>query len=329
MEFWYRDFIGISLPYAPNVAGDRNALHNPYYFGFTSDMGVGNDFIRYPWYAAWFSQSVVNPQYPRNGLPRYLGIPAAAWRLRPTNGQWGNSRGREDWAYGGWYVGQFSNGRRHGVGTMRNATTDSWRTRTGEFQDGMSHGFGFEVQSNGNWWIGEWERRDNTSSMIRGIHIAANGRLSSWPRDGRAQGWSLHRWNDGTWYYGELNNNRIHGWGVHRFSDGTLHAGYWENGLRHGRGIEVRANGTVLIGYWVNGWINHGTETGIDGARSWTYTGYFRNGLRHGQGRIEWSDGSWYEGTWYRGQRHGFGASVAADGTLQIGHWSNGVFESS
>ncbi|KAM4892236.1 radial spoke head 10 homolog B [Sylvia borin] len=118
-----------------------------------------------------------------------------------------------------------------------------------------------------------------------------------------------YTWNDGSVYEGSIQDGLRHGYGV--FRSGTRpvsYAGYWCNGKRHGKGMIYydQEQTSWYSGDWVNnvreGWGSRRYRSGN------TYEGQWKQNLRHGYGQMKWvTDNQEYTGHWECGVQHGSG----------------------
>ncbi|NXY29690.1 R10B2 protein, partial [Pomatorhinus ruficollis] len=118
-----------------------------------------------------------------------------------------------------------------------------------------------------------------------------------------------YTWNDGSVYEGSIQDGLRHGYGV--FRSGTRpvsYTGYWVNGKRHGKGMICydQEQTSWYSGDWVNnvreGWGSRRYRSGN------TYEGQWKQNLRHGYGQMKWvTDNQEYTGQWECGVQHGSG----------------------
>ncbi|XP_053813088.1 radial spoke head 10 homolog B-like isoform X2 [Vidua chalybeata] len=118
-----------------------------------------------------------------------------------------------------------------------------------------------------------------------------------------------YTWNDGSVYEGSIQGGLRHGYGVFRSGTHPIsYIGYWCNGKRHGKGnIYYDQEQTS----WYSGdWVNNVREGwGFRRYRSGnTYFGQWKKNLQHGRGKMTWlTDNQEYEGQWECGVQHGSG----------------------
>ena len=83
--------------------------------------------------------------------------------------------------------------------------------------------------------------------------------------------------------------------GISRYQNGSSYKGEWNNDERTGRGVVQDKDQTRYIGMFFRGKLDgHGTSVSLDEKES--YVGAFRMGKRHGQGRYVFRNGDVYEG---------------------------------
>ncbi|OWK61918.1 Radial spoke head 10 B2 [Lonchura striata] len=118
-----------------------------------------------------------------------------------------------------------------------------------------------------------------------------------------------YTWNDGSVYEGSIQDGLRHGYGVFRSGTHPIsYIGYWCNGKRHGKG-EIyydQEHTSWYSGDWVNnvreGWGFRRYRSGN------TYFGHWKKNLQHGYGKMIWlTDKQEYEGEWQYGLQHGSG----------------------
>ncbi|XP_038007533.1 radial spoke head 10 homolog B-like [Motacilla alba alba] len=116
-----------------------------------------------------------------------------------------------------------------------------------------------------------------------------------------------YTWNDGSVYEGSIQDGLRHGYGVFRSGTHPIsYIGNWCNGKRHGKGVIYYDQEQTS---WYSGdWVNNVRE-GLGFRRSGnTYKGQWKKNLRHGHGKMVWlTDNQQYEGDWECGKQHGFG----------------------
>eukprot|EP00741_Cyanophora_paradoxa_P004225 tig00000789_g4103.t1 len=127
-------------------------------------------------------------------------------------------------------------------------------TYLGQWRDNLKHGYGIQIEKNGNKYEGEWNRGRRHGQGT--YYVCINGKLvkrfeGHWCDD-TMQGRGKYYYPDGTQYDGEWLSNERHGQGRFTYASGDLYEGQWHYGLRQGYGILDYANGDRFEGYWVN-----------------------------------------------------------------------------
>eukprot|EP01101_Sappina_pedata_P008165 TRINITY_DN4480_c0_g1_i2.p1 TRINITY_DN4480_c0_g1~~TRINITY_DN4480_c0_g1_i2.p1 ORF type:complete len:460 (+),score=55.57 TRINITY_DN4480_c0_g1_i2:87-1382(+) len=147
------------------------------------------------------------------------------------------------------YVGEFAQGERHGVGTFIYNTGTVY---AGEWIVNREHGCGERTYRTGARYKGEWNM-------------------------GKKEGRGEFTWNDGSWYVGDWRGGVVCGHGVITYIYGDRYDGEWKDNMQDGRGEYVTSFGSVYIGEQVKEVRNgEGTFTHPDGT-SWS--GNWKDGL--------------------------------------------------
>mmetsp|Transcript_78835 Transcript_78835/g.239106 ORF Transcript_78835/g.239106 Transcript_78835/m.239106 type:complete len:286 (-) Transcript_78835:118-975(-) len=133
---------------------------------------------------------------------------------------------------------------------------------------------------------------------------------------------------DGGVYRGQVLPGReaYHGYGCLRSAETTA-VGYWCNGKLHGQGQQSWPDGRVYRGQFRGGaFAGRGRMQWRHGRGAMVYEGEYLDDKKHGEGRFTWPSGKAYDGQWVRGQRHGVGEDISADGVRCRGLWQDNVF---
>ncbi|NXY62502.1 R10B2 protein, partial [Callaeas wilsoni] len=231
---------------------------------------------------------------------------------------------------GNTYKGLFSEGRMNGEGTytwadgvkyegtfvknvqMHNGryTWSDGSVYEGSIKDGLRHGYGvFRSGTRPVSYFGYW----------------CNGK-----RHGK--GVIYYDQEQTSWYSGEWVNNVREGWGSRCYRSGNTYEGQWEKNLRHGHGkMKWLTANQEYTGQWACG-IQHGC-----GIHTWflermhmsqyplrnEYVGDFVKGERHGRGTFIYADGAMYSGEWDCNKKHGKGIFVFKNGHVFQGEFVN------
>jgi hypothetical protein len=169
---------------------------------------------------------------------------------------------------------------------------------TGDWVDGVKHGFGALTLSDGSSYVGEF----------------ANNEID---------GCGVRTFADGGTYDGQFVGGEPHGRGEYRRSDAVHYTGGFQHGQRNGVG-ELLDNGDTYTGTFVaNRRDGQGRANYRDGS---SYKGEWANGAFHGSGRHETAGGDVYDGEWQCGRRHGVGRyRHQRTGVTFNGAWCDGV----
>ena len=316
---------------------------------------------------------------------------------RRYNGEFQNDQRHGDgtftWTDGASYVGEFHQGQRHGRGqyhfplnndlsTGRDAGGGSYQ---GDFHHGKYQGYGVCVWPDGRVYRGEW---NEGMAHGRGVELDAQGIVvhdGDWQLDqpvltttagqptmehnqqhpkqqlrlGLQKQPQQHtllpvvnrevcdaRGRPGI-FRGMLLQEIPHGVGhmtYHKSEE--VYQGFWDMGHWQGEGQMELKNGDVYQGeFQANQRHGTGTYRWNDGRQytgQWdhdkrhgkgqflyptgdSFEGYFHQGLRSGKGRFEFYDGGFYEGFFKDGEFHGTGCKlVHKDGRVYFGEFADG-----
>ncbi|KAK9016109.1 hypothetical protein V6N11_007190 [Hibiscus sabdariffa] len=164
----------------------------------------------------------------------------------------------------------------------------------GEWCDGLPHGSGKYLWTDGCMYVGEWFK-------------------------GKIMGKGKFCWPSGATYEGEFKSGFMDGQGTFTGFSGDSYKGSWIMNLKHGQGIKNYYNGDYYEGEWRSGY-----QEG-QGKYQWHngnhYDGQWRNGLMNGYGTMVWSNGNSYEGSWEDGFPKGNGTFRWPDGSSYVGVW--------
>ena len=170
----------------------------------------------------------------------------------------------------------------------------------GDVVDGNSNGFGKYYHNDGTIYEGNWL---NNQPHGEGKEIFNDGSkfVGIFEKGYKKKG--KFTWVDGSFYDGEIKNNKFEGYGKFRWKEGRIYFGFWKNGKMHGKG----------------------TMNYIDGAK---YEGEFKDGKRHGKGNYIWNKNKYYKGNWIEGKQEGDGYFYNK-GKGIIGVWKDGKIKQS
>lgn len=85
-------------------------------------------------------------------------------------------------------------------------------------------------------------------------------------------------------------NGKANGYGIHIYPDGSFYSGEFKDGVYNGKGkFLYKLNKMTYEGEWRDGKPNGKGEEHFPGIGK--YEGQFLNGLKHGKGEMKWDDG--------------------------------------
>ncbi|KAB5561223.1 hypothetical protein DKX38_006180 [Salix brachista] len=158
---------------------------------------------------------------------------------------------------------------------------------TGGLVDGVPHGKGKYLWSDGCMYEGEWKK-------------------------GKANGGGKFSWPTGASYEGQFRLGKMDGFGTFIGVDSEAYSGNWVRDKKHGFGEKRYANGDVYQGLW-----KFNLQDG-DGKYKWSngneYIGEWKNGVIFGRGVLVWAHGNRYEGYWENGVPKGKGMFTFGSG---------------
>jgi hypothetical protein len=201
------------------------------------------------------------------------------WRANAFHGT-----GKYTDAEGSIYEGEFSRGKKHGVGKLVVPVAEAQAGTSGQRQTEQ--------------YSGEW-------------------------RDGSRDGIGDAVFVDGSRYSGQWKADLQDGEGTFSSPQGDRYVGQWRRGCREGLGVlTVASSGVVKEGQWCRDEPVDGewTITFPDGSK---YTGECVGGRPHGRGICKYAGGDLYDGMWAQGKRHGAGSGFFANGESFMGQWEN------
>lgn len=141
------------------------------------------------------------------------------------------------------YVGDVYEHKCHGKGRM------SWKAGNiyeGEFVDSHRHGFGTMFFSDGNRWTGEWNMVEPWNGT--GTFVYGNSRNSIPIVNGKHNGLGRIEWDTGSFYEGNVVDNKFHGQGKLVDSQGTVQEGEFKEHEFY-NGLEFDVAGKLIARY--------------------------------------------------------------------------------
>eukprot|EP01119_Soliformovum_irregulare_P006340 TRINITY_DN1825_c0_g1_i1.p1 TRINITY_DN1825_c0_g1~~TRINITY_DN1825_c0_g1_i1.p1 ORF type:complete len:686 (-),score=200.99 TRINITY_DN1825_c0_g1_i1:262-2319(-) len=134
-----------------------------------------------------------------------------------------------------------------GWGTFQ---TDGGEFYVGQWSQGKREGMGIKLWEDGRQYVGQWESNRRTGN---GIIAWPNGdKYIGDIQFGFQQGHGMFKSADGEKYIGEWNVNERHGYGVMTFKNGDTYSGEWLHNKKDGMGIYRFADGKYVEGQWAD-----------------------------------------------------------------------------
>ena len=135
------------------------------------------------------------------------------------------------------------------------------------------------------------------------------------------------RFDDGSWYLGEIADSLFNGYGKMSYADSTVYEGYWKDGLWDGSGEVLFPDGDYYKGeFKEHKFSGYGIYLYSDSSR---YEGYWEDGMFSGAGTMNYADGSTYTGEWRYDRKNGLGVLYdAQSGSLFRGYFIDDMYVS-
>lgn len=173
-------------------------------------------------------------------------------------------------------------------------------TQTGEFKEGLRHGFAKSNCTDGSSLEGMFTNGILTS---KGIRIGPDG----------------DRWE------GEYKDGLLNGQGTHTFAKLPKYdyRGMFKDNKYNGQGEQTFPNGEKRVGEFKDGDFSKGVVTYPNKTK---YEGDFKKDEPHGKGKLTYELGTTYEGDFEHGMYHGQGRLIYLNGDHQIGLFRAGRF---
>ena len=171
------------------------------------------------------------------------------------------------WDNGDYYIGEWENGERYGMGFTRFDRMALY----GSLSKGQMEGYGaLLITTEGCWlsgaegstrYVGYFEEGlpngtgtlYNSSGEVTYYGNFKNGiPTDPYPseRSYSSYHWVYEELPNGDSWEGESYDGVRHGWGIYRWADGSWWCGTWHEGLREGEGLFVRSDGAMMTGTW-------------------------------------------------------------------------------
>ncbi|MBR9921883.1 MAG: peptidase C14 caspase catalytic subunit p20 [Bacteroidetes bacterium] len=246
------------------------------------------------------------------------------------------------------YVGQFQDGKLHGIGTCYYTDGSKYQ---GQWQEGYPQGDGIKTFADGSQRRGKWEQgkpKEADKPVVASAESeppspdvvaepasqeeeeAQTGCVSGDCRNGKG----IYIYPSGAIYIGEFKDGEIHGIGVCNYSDGSKYQGNWKARYPHGKGTKTFADGTKWTGKWVQGQpvddngeviVNLFPDKELAPDQIDIQTGCVEGNCEDGTGILAYADGSKYEGSFRDGHPHGQGTFSDVTGDRYVGYFRNGL----
>ena len=194
------------------------------------------------------------------------------------------------------YKGDWSNGKRNGVGVL---TLDDTFTFIGEFKHNTISGYGKLIKADGCIYNGQW-------------------------KDAQAEGLGVYSTNKGSKFSGFWAKDKQNGFGIEHWQRCSSYEGEYVDGCKQGIGVLNFEGNGEYEGEFDNGNISGiGTFYFMDNRK---YEGEWKQNRMHGFGIIRWPDGKFFEGTFCEDKKEGFGVFYSQK-KIYLGIWKNSQLE--
>ncbi|KAJ6253133.1 hypothetical protein M0813_13469 [Anaeramoeba flamelloides] len=127
---------------------------------------------------------------------------------------------------------------------------------------------------------------------------------------------------NGDVYLGEFKDAQRHGFGILKCMDHSFYFGNWLNNLKNGNGKQIYSNGDKFNGKWENNL----RVVGKFESNNLVYDGEFKYNLFHGKGELKTKPNKIFVGTFVKGLRFGAGTLIN-DNIKYEGNWVNNLPE--
>ena len=225
------------------------------------------------------------------------------------------------------YIGEITNGKPHGRGTLKNLKILDKETLklieegklkedylikyVGDWKNGIRDGYGKEWYQDGTMWEGIFKNNQlcmDCDGLVRFTNYF-KGYISQ---------------------YRIENNKEVEGSQITipiSPSNMYLGEGVCEGDCDFGYGV-MKYNGDSILGESIyKGNFNNCERNGYGEFTnsSGNYIGEFKNNLFHGQGKYTWNNGDIFNGEFKEGLENGFGKKIYPYGIIDEGIWENGI----
>jgi hypothetical protein len=204
----------------------------------------------------------------------------------------------------------------HGFGTLRSKSF----TYEGFFREGLFSGVGRFQRSNGNLYIGQFEK--GVAHGVGLLNVNGTiflGKFAEAKKQGRfIVSRPARRMINNEFY----TDDAVDYTKAASFED-SFEGMRNDQGQRHGQGTAIYSDGGKYVGEFKNGY-RHGK-----GTHTWSgnkYVGESKEGKQHGQGTATYANGDQYAGEWKNNLANGQGTLTSKDGKKIVGIFKDGNF---
>ena len=237
---------------------------------------------------------------------------------------------------GGWYKGEFKNGKMNGKGEFTLRTNGTYGgvfknnkiinlpslINNGDHSDiysetGHYNSLKFYLKYLNQRIDSSLNSKSNDSFDFRGISGCLCGNCSD--------GIGTYVYSNLGIYTGEWRYGMKNGKGKYTFKDGGIYDGEWKDGKYDGKGKYTFKDGSIYDGEWKNDkYEGNGKFTYKNGE---TYEGEYKNGTQSGQGKFNWSDGRSYVGQFIADKKNGIGTMIWPNNGEGVGQTYKGEWK--
>jgi hypothetical protein len=238
------------------------------------------------------------------------------------------------------YVGEWKDGKRHGIGVFTKSTKHNnlapgelfvISIYDGEWKDDCRFGEGLFTEEymagdnhhsyleryTGKWNLDKYHGKGKLTDSKGNIYDG------DWEL-GVKDGWGVMTYTNGNTYEGEWKDDKRHGHGTYIYDTGSKYVGEYKDDIMHGHGAYTYANGNTYEGEMKDGEMHGHGKYSVDGYG--VFVGDFVKGGIAGKGVFNYTNGEKYDGEWKDAKRHGKGVYTFSDGFEYDGFWDVGFF---
>jgi len=231
--------------------------------------------------------------------------------------------GREIDPESGDYQGEFCNGMKQGIGTLKELKPDDLKCKE------ESNGFGETENLEARGIIPDNEREEDSKDsalLLDEVRQKVENVFTIKDESVEKQESMEDISSDRYVYSGHFNSNQCHGEGTEWTPgpNGEMYSGQFYKNRRHGHGsLKSRSTGTIYEGKWCGGDAVVGNGWRILYPNGDIYCGHVKNYEPHGYGMYQNEAGVLYVGHWKNGHRCGTGIRCNGKETEIAGEWTN------